>query len=258
MAPVADGAYYLLRFFIKSAFLALLPFALVPPGDRRKLRIWLYLWFLVFVQLFFIVYVGTDVLRFDRFMLPLFPFYFALALSGMLGLHEARAPAVRKAVSRVAIACCVLLMLTNAGQMALAGSKPCAHDWMHGGSLRALGSLMKSALPPGSLVASNEIGALAYYSGFDVIDMLGLTDRTVSRIRYASYRRDGTGSSPEGAARVRDYILSRDPEAVILPSYVGLAEADANAGEGAMHPLWAAFFESERFRTAYARVLSIA
>jgi arabinofuranosyltransferase len=258
VTPLVDGTFYLLRFFIKSAFLLLLPFAFVPPRDSRRLRIWLYLWVLVCAQLFFIVYVGVDVLRFDRFILPLFPFYLALVLAGVYGLSSEASLPLRRLVTRIAAVACSLIMLSSAGQMAMARSKPCVHDWMQGGSLRTLGLLLGRALPPGSAIAANEVGAIAYYSGCNVIDMLGLTDRTISRIRYASYLESGTGNSPESVVKIRDYILSRNPDAVILPSYTSLQGAGGPMTADAMDPLWATFFQSKRFRTGYERVLSIA
>lgn len=258
LTPALDGTFYLFRFALKSALVLLLPFALFPPRSRERLRIWVYLWLIVSMQVFFIVYVGVDVLRFDRFVLPIYPCYLALAVLGISELIAASGAAARRFIFRFVYVCAGIIAASNIGQAALARNKRCIHDWMHGGSLTTLGLVIRNTFPEARLVVANEVGAVAYYSGKAVIDMLGLTDRTISGIRYQSYLQNGTGSDPEGISRVSEYILSRNPDIVILPSFSSPGQADQEAAPESMHPLWYGLYADPRFMRDFLNIVTIA
>lgn len=257
LTPALEGAFYLFRFAIKSGLLLLLPFALYPPRERRRLLCWFYLWFMTFLQIFFIAYAGVDVLRFDRFVLPFYPCYMALAMLGVSELLETGAAPARRFLPRFIAVCIALIIACNIGQAALARSKRCTHDWMHGGSLRTLGRLIRATFPDAGTVVANEVGAVAYYSGFTVIDMLGLTDRTVSRIRYRSWLEHGTGSSEGAIEAVGTYMLSRDPDIIVLPSFEPIDGGRSGPDRAAMHPLWYGLWKQPRFQREFAEIATL-
>ena len=95
---------------------------------------------------------------------------------------------------------------------------------------------------------TNEIGAIKFYSRLPVVDMLGLTDDTVSAIRFHSFRTYGVGSSPWSAVSVASYILERKPDAIFLPAVEPLTfERRRVFGGDNMHPLWKAIVTDPRF-----------
>jgi hypothetical protein len=139
---------------------------------------------------------------------------------------------------------------------------------MNASAHRELGRYMGDALPPASAVVTNEVGAIKYYSRLNVVDMLGLTDETVSAIRFESFRTFGVGSSNWSVASVTDYLLERQPEAIILPAEAALelevheqrrGLRSARWGgiyDGAGHPLWREIAGDHRFNR-YRPVMGI-
>jgi arabinofuranosyltransferase len=255
--PLAGGSIYLALFFSKSGLFALLPFAFFIPPVRRGRDVWIYMWGMVIVQILFIIYVGADVLRFDRFSLPFTPFILALALMGARELLRSKTPPLRIIATRTIFFCLLLIMAFNIFQIALARRKLCAHDWMHSGDLKTIGLTLAESLPENSMVVANEIGAIAYYSNHRVVDMLGLTDKTISRIRYRSFHDYGIGSSPWSTRKVTDYLYSRRPDCIILPSYGNLnGEKRTNIGN-IMHPLWLEIYNDKRLSANYRRECSV-
>ena len=75
---------------------------------------------------------------------------------------------------------------------------------------RLVGEWLRQAAPEGTWVATNSAGALPYFSGLPVIDMLGLTDAHISR------------SSPDQRQWIGHergdglYVLQRRPDIIIL------------------------------------------
>jgi len=254
LSPISHGLHYLARFLAKSGAVVLLPLALVIPHDRKKRYAWLYLWALAAYQLFFIVVTGGDVLRFDRFAVPLMPWIYALAAMGLLGFIEGPHKQGRAFARRMAVACVVLLVGLNAAQAARAHRKYCVHDWMHSSAHRALGRMLGDMIPPGGEIVSNEIGAIRYYSHRPVVDMLGLTDATVSAIRFRSFQLYGVGSSPWAAETVTRYLFDRNPSCVIVPSYEMLTLADKTRYKETAHPLWYAILTAADLEDRYKPV----
>jgi arabinofuranosyltransferase len=254
-APLWRGLAYVSRFLAKSGVVLLIVFALVIPQDRRKRYAWLYLWAMAGYQLFFIVVVGADVLRFDRFAVPLAPWLYALAGMGFLGFLDGAEKRGRRFARRVVVVGVVLLTAANAAQAVNARARFCFHDWMHSRSHRAIGEMLRDLIPPGAEIVANEIGAVRYHSRRPVIDMLGLTDETVASIRYRSFREFGLGSSEWSARAVTHYLLSRDPECILVPSTEVLSLADKTKHRDTMHPLWYSLLASPNLEDRYRPVL---
>ena len=238
LTPILRGLEYLARLLAKSGVVFLLPFALVVPHDRKKRYTWFYLWALAGYQAFFIVVAGADVLRFDRFAVPLVPLILALAATGTFGFVEGPDRRARRFTVRAVFAGVFVFASLNAVQAVNAYRKYCVHDWMHSRVHSEVGRMLGRMVPPGGEIVANEIGAIRYHSRRPVIDMLGLTDRAVAAIRFQSFRTYGVGSSPWSTLAVTRYLLDRNPACVVLPSEDALSLDDKTRYAATMHPLW--------------------
>ncbi len=257
LEPLSRGVRYLFRFFVTSGAVLLVPFSCLPPQRDGARYVWLYLATFAVCQLAFIVFVGADVLRFDRFAVPFLPVLMSLAVMGVArGITR---PGIRAVVTtRRAFILAAIAVVGLSGYRAYrAHSKYCVHDWMHaraqceiGRFLSARGTL-GAALPERATIVANEIGAIRYYSRRPVIDMLGLTDKTVAAIRYESFQTYGVGSSPWSAVTVSRYLLDREPACVILPSTAMLSLGERTTHRRDMHPLWYAILTDPRLESNY-------
>jgi hypothetical protein len=103
---------------------------------------------------------------------------------------------------------------------------------------RPVGEWLATALPPGSLVATNAAGSIPYWSRLPVLDMLGLTDRHLARSRSDVH--SWIGHERGDAA----YVLQRRPAIVIWGGPEGSPEPGPFPGD---HQLAA----SAEFHAAY-------
>jgi arabinofuranosyltransferase len=239
LQPIWRGTFYLVRYFLVSGLVLLLPFCAIAFSTIRRRYACTFIAALIAAQLAFIVFVGGDVLRFDRFTVPFIPLLLALALAGFVRLDALSRVRSRRLSMAAAVFCVTLMVGLNAGRVAIAIQKTCIHDWMHARVHRTLGEFLGEALPGGSVVV-NEVGAIAYKSGLVTWDMIGLTDSEVGRILYESYHRYGDSGTPWSVPRIADYLLSRNASCIIVPSY-GPVTAGAPV-VGLMHPIWEGVF----------------
>lgn len=81
-----------------------------------------------------------------------------------------------------------------------------------------VGRWMAAHLEPGAVLATNTCGSIAYFSGLPIIDMMGITDRTIARRTDApeEWRGIETGDGL--------YVLSRRPDYIQFGSATGSAE----------------------------------
>lgn len=250
LTPFQRGFFYLVRFFLVSGLFLLLPFCIFALFKSRARYTVAFLSAVVVVQLAFILFVGGDVLRFDRFSVPFLPFLLALALMG-----AAEIPRTRPAALAVLVSVGALVFL-NGERIHRALNKQCYHDWMHAGSHRQIGYLLADLLPQRSSVVVNEVGAISYYSGLKLIDMIGLTEAAVGRLIYESYQRFGVSGSEWSSPRIADHLLSQRPTCVIVPAYGEIDPAAPAPPRGLMHPIWAAVYEHPALKTLYRCVFS--
>jgi hypothetical protein len=243
---------YLVRFFLVSGAVVMLPFCAIAFAHRRTRYTCLYLSSLVGAQIAFILFVGGDVLRFGRFTVPMLPLLLALALVGFIRLDSlARVRSRRLSVFTAAL-CVALMAGLNGGRVYLALSKYCLHDWMHASVHRRVGGALGKALGPGASVVVNEVGAIAYESKLPCYDMIGLTDPTVAALIYESFQRDGVSASPSSAREIADYLYSREPTCVVVPATGAIDPNRHQEAPDRMHPIWEAVFThpelAEHFR----------
>ncbi|HSN28397.1 MAG TPA: hypothetical protein VLT45_19060 [Kofleriaceae bacterium] len=113
---------------------------------------------------------GGDTFEYSRLWVPLVPALTALAL----------AQVARMIRGRFALVAAPLLALVAGGRAAIAhyipgqGTSPRVVEWM------LAGNYLRQHYPPGTLVATVPIGAIGYYSQLPILDLVGLTDRTIA------------------------------------------------------------------------------
>jgi hypothetical protein len=129
---------------------------------------------------------------------------------------------------------------------------------MHSHVHKRIGDYLGETLPADARIVANEIGAVRYHSNRPVIDMLGLTDETVSAIRHRSFQTYGIGSSPWSANSVTRYLLDGDPECVVLPAPTELDLDDRMSHRDSMHPLWYTILTDPVFEARYRPRLAVA
>jgi len=182
------------------ALLALAAFFLGrPAGTSRELRA--ACWFLALFGAA-LAAGGGDSFPLWRFYVPLAPVLFLCAAQGLdLLLRRRQAPLVLAALALLAALC-----LPCRGFLQRMEREAHWRDqWV------ATGKRLAAVMPPGTTIALCPVGALPFYSGLPAVDMLGLNDRHIARVRpdrrywYPGHHRHDAG-----------YVLSRQPDLVML------------------------------------------
>jgi arabinofuranosyltransferase len=198
-----------LRGFARNAF-ALCASPLVAAGAwaaaRRRL------WPLMAVPLCVLAVVvaeGGDGLPMYRFVVPALPFLAALAALGAEVAQERLGRAGLVLGLTVAGLVCLLSFFPNRDEQLLNYLYQRNYEvpaWS------AAGRALRRSFPPGTTLAAVPIGALGYYSDLPIIDMVGLTDRTIARARVADMGAGWAGHEKHDGA----YVLSRRPDILLL------------------------------------------
>jgi arabinofuranosyltransferase len=156
-----------------------------------------------------VVAEGGDGLPMYRFVVPAVPFLGALAALGAELAGERLGRAGLGLALAVASLVSLLSFFPNRDAQLLNFVYQRNYEvpaWSAAG--RALGR----AFPPGTTLAAVPIGAVGYYSGLPVIDMVGLTDRTIARAPIADMGAGWAGHEKHDGP----YVLSRRPEILLL------------------------------------------
>jgi hypothetical protein len=254
--PLLRGVRYLLRYFVVSGLVLLIPIVVLAFFRAERVRYTVrYLLGLLAVQMAFIVWVGGDVLRFDRFTVSFHPILLALVLAGAVSWEATRG---KRALLRMAVwGGVAAALLLNTARIYRAESKYCIHDWMHARFHANLGRALARMLPPDATLVFNEVGAVPYYSGLVTYDMIGLTDKTVGSIIFESFREYGTAATDMCRRSISDYLFSMNPTCVILPSYGPIDLVDFSTGEEEFHPIWYGIYTHPKLRSDYRADFSV-
>jgi arabinofuranosyltransferase len=149
-----------------------------------------------------VIGVGGDGLPMYRFLVPAIPFLALLAAVGATALPR---PAL--ALTALGLLCALSFFPRPDMQYMLMVEQ---RDFEIP-AWRAAGQSLGKALAPDALVAAVPIGALGWYSDLPILDMVGLTDRTIARAPIATGSGWAGHEKHDGA-----YVLSRRPDAILL------------------------------------------
>ena len=175
---------------------------------RRRTPEVLYLIILTLGYTAYIVSVGGDVLHAFRFFVPILPLLYLLLQESLRELL-AMVPRPSGWIQVVPLACAAVL-----GYYSYAQPRSYIEEkWMLEQGLvskmTATGSWLNTVAGPTTQVAASTIGALAYYSGVTLIDLLGLTDETIA---HHPEPVEGVESGWKERKYNTTYVLSRQPD----------------------------------------------
>lgn len=146
---------------------------LVPAGPRR--RACGFVLAAAAAWLAFFLRTGGDLFEYSRLAFPLVPALTVLALAGIAEL--ARRIARRDLAGPIAAAACALIV---AGRAAAVHAIPPQHASPRVVEWAAIGGYLR-AHDRGATVAVVPIGAIGYYSGLPILDLVGLTEPAIAR-----------------------------------------------------------------------------
>jgi arabinofuranosyltransferase len=148
---------------------------------------------------------GGDTFEYSRLWVPLVPALTALAL----------AQVARRVRGRWALAAAPLLALVAGVRAAVVhhipdqGASPRLVEWM------LAGTYLREHYPPGTLVATVPIGAIGYYSQLPILDLVGLTDRTIAHAGHSVPAELLTKQWIGHERHDTPYVLGRAPRVIV-------------------------------------------
>ena len=221
--PLSLGFWYVVSFLADGPGLLLLA---VPFSFRGERKPWPGALFTLIV-LIYLVYVGGDVFKNGRFLLPVLPFLVAASLRGTLAVWT------RVRIAGAALALCVPAFVIWSLFVSIVIAGPDPHlalridnlphsakredarrfNFLTDDQVKAQVHHIAALPTPVDLVAHTAIGRFGYYSGLPVLDLLGLVDPRVAR---SSER--GSGAKLPGHQRSNvEYVFSRNPDLIVIP-----------------------------------------
>lgn len=177
--------------------------------------------------LFFVWFSGSDWMSFGRFYVPALPLIGLFAWAGIGRLMAVAAEqGIRGPRLQIWLALPILFNLVSFyyADEELAGGgtiNPAMHSRPH----RVIGLWLRDHARPGDKLVVNEIGAIGWYSRLPIIDLIGLTDKTIP-----GYWKNGDFAGCAG------FILGQQPR------YVALNDRQAPGDEG-MDPVHQALYD---------------
>ena len=206
---VRRGLEYLAGFGANAFARCALPLVAAGAWAASRLRLWPLLAVPAAV-LAVVVLEGGDGLPMYRFVVPAVPFLAVLAALGVEVAGERLGPRAGLALGgAVAGLVALLSFFPNRDAQLL--------NYVYQRNIEvpawtAAGRALARAYPPGTTLAAVPIGALGYYSDLPILDMVGLTDRTIARAKVAAMGAGWAGHEKHDGA----YVLSRRPELLLL------------------------------------------
>jgi arabinofuranosyltransferase len=188
----------------------------------------------------YVVWVGGDYMPMARFFLPVVP---ALTLLFLESVHEivqhAGAGEPLHVRQRNALAAILSLLVVASGLVpALAPRRdPQSHVIETRAQVQQwslAGRWFRDHVPPDKVLASEPTGAIAFYSGLRIVDMLGVNDAHIAHLDVPGMGR-GTGGHEK---RDFDYVLSRRPDLIFRGVHaLSCPEERVQQGDGSIYRL---------------------
>jgi hypothetical protein len=164
----------------------------------------------------YVVSVGGDVLHAFRFFVPVLPFFYLFIQETLVGLAGmlSRSPAAARWLPVAAGA--VLVYITFTQPYAYVREKWSMEIGLVD-KMTSTGRWLAANSDSSTVVAATTIGALGYYGGVTLVDMLGLTDSTIAH--HPEYIQ-GIQSGWKERKYNTSYVLSRKPEWIFFSTGV--------------------------------------
>ncbi len=192
MTRFYSGLIYMIKFNIKTMFIPLILFIILiirSAGNYKKNRHVFSLIIIILIYIAVIMYEGGDWIPFGRFIVPVIPVLFFLIFY-KLNLKKAYLPLI------------IIFFLSQAAtgiyEYSYVNDRAKGYRYAH----MEIAQYIKRNYGAGIKTALMDIGIFKYYSGAEVFDIIGLTNKSVSR-------------DPENLTA---YIKSFDPDIFILVS----------------------------------------
>ncbi len=223
-----DGFYYFHTFIRSAPWLPLLAIfswgvTLLKQPERRTAG-WQYMTMISVVGTLYVIWTGGDHMPAYRFWVPLLPVYAWL-------LAHTWTPSTLGTDWKTWAAVPGILMLLSLSQFVSA-------DQSMRNALRTdpaaavgkqIGTYISDTFQPGSLIATNSAGAVAFFApNMHFIDMLGLNDKVIAHrtnVPQRTHWQQFPGHSKGDGA----YVLSRNPDYIILGPAEGTVADSTNA-----------------------------
>jgi arabinofuranosyltransferase len=201
--------------------------------------VWRFLAALLVVFTLYIIAIGGDVLKGLRFFVPLLPIYYLLVQGGVGILRKwwFQGKAWRLAPGMAAIV--ILVLLVGQG---LQYPRELDRVRLENGltdKMSALGKWFVAHQPAETSIAANSIGALGYYTGYKIVDMVGLVDETIA---HHPQIMEGIQSPAKERTYHAAHVLGQCPDFIVFDTY----EKPNHAGDFAL-------YLHGRFRDRYYR-----
>ncbi|HVP58319.1 MAG TPA: hypothetical protein VMU02_09490 [bacterium] len=186
----------------------------------------------------YVILVGGDVLRVDRFFLPVVPFAYVVVALALASLHSALNKAWKR--STWPFVPVVLALGFAAFSFFWPRSYVLSTRKYEVGlcsKMAGYAEVLRHSFGDRFTLAASTIGAVSYFTDVTVIDMLGLTDRYI-----AKHPETIPGLSSQWKERTfnSQYVLSRDPDVILF-----------STGMRPSAPAEKALFLSSKFRRNY-------
>jgi arabinofuranosyltransferase len=214
------GIEYFLSFasdYLFYGFILILPLYLFRYKDKRGITSFLYLNTFVFIV--YTILVGGDVLTQFRFFVPIIPLVAILFCFLMYSIYTSLKEAKKKMSLPMLLIfpfmVAIFINLINTSVVKKMAERE--NDLVY--RMEAIGKWLQKELNDKKeklSIAASTVGALKYYSGIDVIDMLGLTDSFIAHnpnyIKAISDEKIGWKEKKYNAR----YILDRKPNYILF------------------------------------------
>lgn len=191
-----SGAVYLLKFNIKTLFIPLIMFVaciFMLYGNKKGNTQYRSVVLVIILFFVIILYEGGDWIPFNRFIIPIIPVFFYMSFI----LHKERLK--RSVLYKVLLAFFILSScISSIYEFTYVRQRQRGYLYAH----RYIAEHIKLEYPPDIRVGMMDIGMVKFYSGADVFDIIGLTNKKTAR-------------DPD---RLIEFLMGFNPDILILVS----------------------------------------
>jgi hypothetical protein len=166
-----------------------------------------FVWIVALVWLAFFLRSGGDTFEYSRLWFPLVPALAGLAFGGVVRVRRFGMPAA------AALSLAVSARAMSEHYIPPQGSSDRLIEWM------AVGDFVRTHYPKQTLVATVPIGAIGFYSNRPILDLVGLTDRTIARSGNGVPRELLTRTWIGHERNDTAYVLARAPQLIVMTAH---------------------------------------